>query len=120
VSRRPNHLSRYHGLLEERARCAHPLLQAKKLIKSLSESRLLQRMHTQHACQKPNGRGTLTHSAQVNLFAIRSVKMCLSPLLHTLLRAHEHSHFFRLGASLNTCRRRVLTMCNLSNVLPPG
>ena len=107
---------------QERKCCAHPLLLPKSDVKSLSESRLFQRMNTQHMRQKPNGRSALTHSVQVNVYAIRSVTLCLFlhlPHLHTLLLAYEHSHFSQLGASLNPCRCRVVTMCNLSNILPP-
>jgi hypothetical protein len=115
MSKRPNHLSRYHGLLEERESCAHLLLKPKSEVKSLTESRLFQCMYIQHSRQRFNGRSALTLPLWRSLFAIQSVKMCLFLHLHTPLLARERSHFSQLGAS----RSRVLTMYNLSNVLPP-
>lgn len=119
MSKRPNHLSRYHGLLEERESCAHLLLQAKSDVKSLPKSRLFQCMYTEHIHQRFNGRSALTLPLWRSLFAIQSVKMCLFLHLHTPLLAHERNRFSQLGAFLNASRSRVLTMCNLLLLLRP-
>jgi hypothetical protein len=112
---RPNHLSLNYGRLEERESCIHPLLQAKSPSQSLPEADLFQRLRIRSMLQRPNGLQLLACPYRFNLFAIRSVNLCLS---RDNLTQREQNRFYPLGAYLNVCQCQPFMMCRL-NRSPP-